>query len=119
MSRAYVAAIFAMTSSYIHTSSAQPMQALSKRPNMRKFLFKALPLVLLFVSAAIHACCACPMAFHDEEGPGPAERAIFGAAKRKRPRIMARITRTVNELIFSRVKCALERAEVIFLRLPI
>ncbi|MGA7470935.1 MAG: hypothetical protein WBW25_08910 [Halobacteriota archaeon] len=28
------------------------------------------------------------------------------------PRIMARITRTVNELIFSRVKCALERAEV-------
>lgn len=54
------------------------------------------------------------MAFHDEEGPGPAERAIFGAAKRKRPRIMARITRTVNELIFSRVKCALERAEVIF-----
>ncbi|MGA2885668.1 MAG: hypothetical protein ABSE80_10995 [Halobacteriota archaeon] len=79
---------------------------------MRKFLFKALPLVLLFVSAAIHACCACPMAFHDEEGPNPAERTIFGAAKRKRPRIMARITRTVNELIFSRVKCALERAEV-------
>jgi hypothetical protein len=71
---------------------------------MKKFLLTALPLVLLFVSAAIHTCCACPMAFDDQDGPGPAERAILGAAKRKRPRVMARVTRTVIELIFSRIK---------------
>jgi hypothetical protein len=71
---------------------------------MKEFLLKALPLVLLFVSAAIHACCACPMAFHDQEGQDPAERAILGAAKRKRLRVMAPITTIVIELIFSRIK---------------
>jgi len=53
---------------------------------MKKLLLKALPLALLFLSAAIHACCACPMEFHDEEGPGPAQRALLGATKRKRGR---------------------------------
>ena len=53
---------------------------------MKKLLLKALPLALLFLSAAIHACCACPMEFHDEEGLGPAQRALLGAAKRKRGR---------------------------------
>jgi hypothetical protein len=53
---------------------------------MKKLLLKALPLALLFLSAAMHSCCACPMEFHDEEGLGPAERAWLGAAKRKRGR---------------------------------
>ena len=53
---------------------------------MKSKLLKALPLALLFLSVAIHACSACPMELHDEEGPGPAERALLGAAKRKRGR---------------------------------
>ena len=72
---------------------------------MKKFLLKALPLVLLFVSAAIHTCCACPMAFDDQDGPGPAERAILGVAKRKRPSVMAQIMRTVIELISAALSC--------------
>jgi hypothetical protein len=36
MRRAYVAAIFAMTSSYIHTSSAQPMHSVIKETEHEK-----------------------------------------------------------------------------------
>lgn len=73
-----------------------------------------MPLVLLVLSAAIHTC-ACPYELDEHEGPGPAERARLEAAKRKRPRVMARITRlmvmNVIELIFTRVKRAIQRME--------
>lgn len=57
-----------------------------------KLLLKATPLVLLVLSAAT-LTCACPHEFHEYEGPGLAERALLGAAKRKRPGVIARITR--------------------------
>lgn len=79
-----------------------------------KLLLKAMPLVLLVLSAAIHTC-ACPYEPDQHEGPGPAERARLGAAKRKRPKVMARITRlmvmNVIELIFTRVTRAIQRME--------
>ena len=84
--QSFVAAIFVMTSRYIHVSSAQPLHSVIRETDHKKLLLKALPLALLFLSAAIHACCACPMEFHDEEGPGSAERACLRTAKRKRDR---------------------------------
>lgn len=75
-----------MTSRYIRMGSKWPLHNVISRQTMkRKFFLKATPLVLLFLSAAIHTC-ACPYELHGHEGPGPAERACLGVGKRKRRR---------------------------------